>query len=195
MSTKNIAIVYHSGFGHTAKVAQAVAEGVKSFKDTHVDVIKADTITDAQWGKLDAADAIIFGAPTYMGGVSAPFKTFIDATSKKWFTLAWKDKIAAGFTNSASYSGDKLASLQQLMILAMQHGMIWVGQSEMGPKLKDLEVPALDAINRVGSYCGLMTQSNALSPADIVPPVGDLETAKIFGKRIAEVTARLAKAA
>jgi multimeric flavodoxin WrbA len=195
MSGKNIAIVYHSGFGHTAKVAQAVAAGAKQAKNSKVDVIKADTITEAEWSLLDAADAIIFGAPTYMGSVSGPFKMFMDATSKRWFTMAWKDKIAAGFTNSASYSGDKLASLQQLMVLAMQHGMIWVGQSEQSPKLKDLDLVPMDAINRVGSFSGLMTQSNALSPADIVPPVGDLETAKLFGKRVADIAGRLSKSA
>ena len=188
--SKIVSVVYHSGYGHTAKVAEAVAAGAKLAANTTVHLLKADTLTDAEWETLDTSDAIIMGAPTYMGGVSAPFKTFIDATSKRWFTAAWKDKIAAGFTNSASYSGDKLASLQQLMILAMQHGMIWVGQAEGSPKLGGTDVPAIDAINRVGSYSGLMTQSNALSGPDIVPPVGDLETAKLFGKRVAEITAK-----
>ena len=188
--SKTVSVVYHSGYGHTAKVAEAVAAGAKLAANTTVHLFKAEELTEEQWTTLDQSDAIIMGAPTYMGGVSAPFKTFIDATSKRWFTSAWKDKIAAGFTNSASYSGDKLASLQQLMILAMQHGMIWVGQSEQSPKLGGTDVPPLDAINRVGSFSGLMTQSNALSGPDIVPPSGDLETAKLFGKRVAEITAR-----
>jgi len=189
--SKVISVVYHSGYGHTAKVAEAVASGAKVDGVT-VNLLKADALSDADWATLDASHAIIFGAPTYMGGVSAQFKTFIDATSKRWFTLAWKDKIAAGFTNSGSYSGDKLSSLQQLMILAMQHGMIWVGQAESAPQLGGTEVPSLDAINRVGSFSGLMTQANAKSPADIMPPAGDLETARRFGKRVAETTKRFA---
>jgi NAD(P)H dehydrogenase (quinone) len=188
--SKTVSVVYHSGYGHTAKVAEAVAAGAKLAADTTVHLLKADTLTDAEWETLDKSDAIIMGAPTYMGGVSAPFKAFIDASSKRWFTFAWKDKIAAGFTNSASYSGDKLASLQQLMILAMQQGMIWVGNAEMPPQLAGTDTMPMDAINRVGSFSGLMTQSNALSGADIVPPSGDIETAKRFGKRVAEITAK-----
>ena len=188
--TVSIAIAYHSGYGHTAKVAESVAEGAKSVAGTTVHLIKVDAITDADWAVLDAANAIVFGAPTYMGGPSAQFKTFADATSKRWFTLAWKDKIAAGFTNSGSLSGDKLASLQQLSILAMQHGMIWVGQTESAPVLEGTQVAQIDAVNRIGSYSGLMTQANQKAGPDIAPGVGDLHTATLFGKRIAEVTAR-----
>ena len=188
--TSSIAIAYHSGYGHTAKVAEAIAEGAKSVAGAMVHLIKVDTISEADWATLDAANTIIFGAPTYMGGPSAQFKTFADATSKRWFTLAWKDKIAAGFTNSGSLSGDKLASLQQLSILAMQHGMIWVGQTESAPVLDGTQEVVVDMVNRLGSFSGLMTQSNHKAGPDIAPGAGDLQTAKLFGKRIAEVTAR-----
>ncbi len=188
-----LSVIYHSGYGHTAKVAEAVAAGAK-IDGVTVNLIKADGISEADWATLDASHAIVFGAPTYMGGVSAQFKTFIDATSKRWFTGAWKDKLAAGFTNSGSYSGDKLASLQQLMHLAMQQSMIWVGQAEAAPSLSGTEIPPLDAVNRLSSSTGLMTQSNHKAPADIAPPAGDLETARRFGKRIAEATLRWNKA-
>ena len=188
-----IAIVYHSGYGHTAKVAQAVAEGAKAANGgSQVDVIPADSISDGDWSKLDAADAIIFGSPTYMGSASAPFKAFMDATSGRWMHQKWKNKIAAGFTNSGSLSGDKMVTLQQLITLSMQHGMIWVGQAEAGPQPKGMEVAGSDQINRVGSYSGLMTQSNN-EGSDIAPPSGDLETAKRFGARVVEVTKRFSK--
>lgn len=187
---KIVSVVYHSGYGHTAKVAEAVVAGAKAAGAT-ANLIKADGISDADWATLDGSDAIIFGAPTYMGGVSAQFKTFADATSKRWFTLAWKDKIAAGFTNSGSYSGDKLSSLQYLATLAAQHGMIWVGQAEPAPVLSEAQIPTHDDINRIGSWLGLMTQANSKAPADIAPPAGDLETAKRFGKRVADITAKM----
>lgn len=186
-----VAIVYHSGYGHTAKVAEAIAAGVKD-GGAAVTLYKADTLQEADWNALDAADAIVFGAPTYMGGVSAPFKTFIDATSGRWFHKKWQNKIAAGFTNSGSYSGDKLSSLIQLAVLAAQQGMIWVGQSELPTQVKGIEGPDSNQINRLGSSLGLMTQSNNESP-ETVPPKGDLETAKIFGKRIATITAQFVK--
>jgi NAD(P)H dehydrogenase (quinone) len=191
--TSSIAIVYHSGYGHTEKVAQAVADGVTQHK-ANPTLIKADSITDAQWDVLDQADAIIFGAPTYMGSVSGPFKVFMDQTSRKWGEQKWKDKIAAGFTNSASYSGDKLNSLQQLVTLAMQHGMIWVGQAERAPQFGANDMPDAERINRLGSWTGLMTQSNHSNGPDIAPEKGDLETARLFGQRIATITETFKKA-
>ena len=184
-----IAVVYHSGYGHTAKVAETIVEAATS-AGAKAELIKADTITDAEWDILDQSQAIIFGAPTYMGSVSGPFKVFMDATSKKWIGRDWKDKIAGGFTNSGSYSGDKFNSLQQLITLAMQHAMVWVGQAELPPTFDAGEMPDPDKINRLGSFGGLMTQSNHKQGADATPGAGDLETAKIFARRIVAITER-----
>ena len=104
----NIAIVYHSGFGHTKVVAEHVAKGAASIAGTTANLFKAEDLASPDsgpWEELARADAIIFGAPTYMGSASAPMKQFLDASSKVWFTQGWKDKIAAGFTNSAAWSG------------------------------------------------------------------------------------------
>jgi multimeric flavodoxin WrbA len=122
-----VAVIHHSGYGHTAKQAEAVARGASSTANTESLSIKVDDI-DQYWDRLETVDAIIFGAPTYMGSASAQFKTFMDATSKTVFAKGgkWANKVAAGFTNSASRSGDKLATLQQLTIFAAQHGMHWV---------------------------------------------------------------------
>jgi len=190
--TKNISVLYHSGYGHTAKVAEAVAAGAKiSNTNVHIHAIDSEgNLSEAAWQALDSSDAIIMGSPTYMGGPSWQFKKFADASSKRWMSQTWKNKIAAGFTNSGSYSGDKLASLQQIWVLAMQQGMIWVGQAEMPPTFDGLEVPSIEAINRLGSSSGLMTQSNHKSGPDIAPPKGDLQTAITFGKRIAEITVK-----
>lgn len=71
--------------------------------------------------------------------------------------------------------------------------MIWVGLGELPPSFEGLEVPSVETINRVGSFSGLMTQSNHKSGPDIAPPKGDLETAKIFGKRVAVIAERFRK--
>jgi NAD(P)H dehydrogenase (quinone) len=174
-----IVVIYHSGYGHTAKVAEAVSMGASEVHGAQVTLLNLDTLDDAGWSVLDEADAIIFGAPTYMGGVSASFKTFMDATSKRWLKQAWKDKVAAGFTNASTLGGDNLSSLYQLMVFAMQHSMIWVGTGVM--KRGD--------INRAGAMVGLMTQSENDSP-EVTPPKEDLETARLFGVRVAEATTR-----
>ena len=188
---KQIAVIHHSGYGHTAKVADAVAQGLTSggTKAVSLTIDAQGNLSDEAWAALDSADGIIFGTPTYMGGPSWQFKKFADASSRRWMKQQWKNKIAAGFTNSGSLSGDKLATLQQLITLAMQHGMVWVGANEQAPAPKGADVPQATDINRMGSYSGLMTQSNNES-SDIVPPSGDLETARRFGKRIAEITAK-----
>src|ERR1700712_2456220 len=94
-----ISIVYHSGYGHTKKVAEAVAE---SSGGTLIAIDAEGNLPEGGWEQLAAADAIVFGTPTYMGGPSWQFKKFADASSKPWFTQAWKNKLAAGFTNSAT---------------------------------------------------------------------------------------------
>lgn len=187
MSVK-VSVVYHSGYGHTAKVANHVAEGAKQHQDAEVHIINLEALDDAAWATIDSSDAIIFGAPTYMGSVSSKMKEFMEKASGRWFKQVWKDKIAAGFTNSQGLSGDKLNSLFQLYVNAMQHSMIWVGFAQLAPSKTGIEYPGTDEVNRLSSYSGLMTQSNNDSP-DVTPPSGDLEGAKIFGERVAKIAA------
>jgi NAD(P)H dehydrogenase (quinone) len=179
-----IAIVYHSGYGHTQRLAQAVAEG----SGGQLIAIDADgNLPAGAWEQLDAADAIIFGAPTYMGSVSWQFKKFADASSRPWFKQAWKDKLFAGFTNSASMNGDKFSSLSYMMTLAMQHGGLWVG---LGVLPSNSKAATRNDPNFLGSYSGAIAQSPSDgSVADMLP--GDLETAKGLGRRVAEVASRL----
>lgn len=181
---KNIAILYHSGFGHTEVLAQAILRGVETIDGVAGQLIKAEDATD-NLENLDKFDGIIFGSPTYMGSVSAPFKAFMDASSKSWFNQKWKNKIAAGFTNSHSLSGDKLNVLIQLAIFAAQHGMIWVGQAELNGS-PDGKAGDENAVNRIGSMLGVMAQSENDSP-EVTPPKGDLKTAEILGQRVAKV--------
>ncbi|MBX3656176.1 MAG: flavodoxin family protein [Ramlibacter sp.] len=176
-------VVYHSGYGHTQRMAQAVAEGAGA----SLVAIDADGhLPEGGWDALAEADAIIFGSPTYMGSVSWQFKKFADASSKVWFAQGWKDKIAAGFTNSAGMSGDKQGTLTTLFTLAMQHSMIWVSQGLMPANTKGAR---RDDPNYLVSYSGAMAQSPSDGGASDMA-AGDLETARQFGQRVAEVAAR-----
>lgn len=178
-----IVVLYHSGYGHTQKQAEAVRDGAKSVNSTEVSLISVGEVDD-NWDMLGAADAIIFGSPTYMGSVSAQFKEFMDKSSKVWFELGWKDKLAAGFTNSSSLSGDKLATLQALSILAAQHGMVWVSLGL--PAGNNSSTGSPEDLNRIGSYLGAMAQSNADQGPEDGPSQSDLRTAKHLGQRVAE---------
>ena len=180
-----IVVVFHSGYGHTAKVAQAVAEGSGG---ALLAIDAEGNLPAGGWEQLAAAKAIVFGSPTYMGSVSWQFKKFADASSKPWFTQAWKDKIAAGFTNSATMNGDKLSTLHYLFTLSQQHGMLWLGTGMMPSNSK---AATRNDLNYVGSSSGLMTTTPSDASSDEMVP-GDLATARAFGQRIAQSVSRIA---
>jgi NAD(P)H dehydrogenase (quinone) len=176
----NIVIVFHSGYGHTQRVAQAVADSAGA----QLLAIDADgNLPEGGWELLAAADMIVFGSPTYMGGVSWQFKKFADASSKVWFTQGWKDKLFAGFTNSATMNGDKVTTIAYLWTLAMQHSGLWVS---MGILPTNNKAATRESMNYVGGYGGLLTQSPSdASPAEMFK--GDFDTARAFGERLAAV--------
>lgn len=182
LSAKSLAIVYHSPYGHTAKVAQHIAQGATQVGAT----VHLMNIENINWDVLDQADAILFGCPTYMGNLTSGLKLFMEQSSKRWLARTWQGKLAAGFTNGGGLSGDKLAVLQQINLFAMQHGMLWTGLPLMptGRNTEDL--------NRMSSFLGLMTQSDN-APTDITPPKGDLETAIWFGEYVALLLIRISK--
>jgi NAD(P)H dehydrogenase (quinone) len=180
-----VAIVYHSQQGHTKKVAEAVERGAKKASGEVTLIAVEELVQDAPaWAVLDEADAIIFGAPTYMGSMSAAFKAFAEATVGRWFHRTWQDKLAAGFTTSGSMSGDKLNMLQGLVILSAQHGMIWVSLGLVPPNVLDEHGPKADDINRSGAFLGAMGSSFSVAP-EVSPSVGDVKTAEHLGERVA----------
>lgn len=185
-----VAIVYHSGFGHTAVLAAEVAQGVEESGARALLLRVEDGQTDFSqtFGQIASADAVIFGTPTYMGTVSAPMKAFMDASARPYFTKEWKDKLAAGFTVSGSPSGDKLNTLTTLAIYAAQHGMVWIGTGQ-NPGNNDDHSAATDVENRLGSFIGAMAQAANDSP-EVTPGAGDRATARSLGARVAVAAAR-----
>lgn len=185
------AVIYFSGYGHTAKQAEAVykgADSVPGHTSTLIAIDKNGNITDADWETLKAADAILFGSPTYMGSVAWQFKKFADDSSKPWFTQDWKNKIAGGFTNSASMNGDKFSTIAYLFTLAMQHSMIWVGPGLLPSSTK---AATRNDVNWLGGFAGALAQSPSDSSAEEAPHPSDLETSSLLGVRVAEMTKKI----
>ncbi|MDR6955602.1 multimeric flavodoxin WrbA [Ancylobacter sp. 3268] len=185
-----VAIVFHSGYGHTARQAEAVRRGVEKVPGVSVLYLTSEE-AQARLDDLSGADAIIFGAPTYMGSASAPFKAFMDTTSSVFVSGAWRDKIAAGFTNSASRSGDKLSTLMQLAILAAQLGMHWVNLGLLPGN--NLSTGSEADLNRLGFFLGAGSQSNADEGPEVAPPQSDLLTAEHLGERVAMVALQMVR--
>lgn len=173
----SIAVIYHSNYGHTKRVAEAVVTGTRQqLPETQA---RAIDVHDVDWDFLDAADLLVFGSAVYMGSVTAEFKTFMDETSKRWYHRQWEGKWAAGFANSGGLSGDKLAVLQQICLYTMQHGMNWIGLPLMPTGHNDTD------LNRLSSFLGLMTQSGDAPPEE-TPCQGDIDTAIWFGDHLAK---------
>ncbi|HAK96014.1 MAG TPA: NADPH-dependent FMN reductase [Planctomycetes bacterium] len=185
-----VVIVYHSGYGHTEALANAVLDGAKSVAGVTAALIPAAE-AEKRIAELDAADALIFGCPTYMGSASAEFKKFMEATSKLWAEQRWKDKLAAGFTNSGSQSGDKLATLLQLAVFAAQHGMLWISLGLLPGN--NASTASIEDLNRLGAFLGAMAQSNIDQGSDAAPPPADRATARHLGARVAGLALRFAR--
>ena len=183
-----IAIVYHSAHGHTEHVARHVLEGARSASHVDAVLLRAQDLLQTP-DLLIPFDGVILGSPTYLGGVSGPFKGFMDATGRLWRQQALKGKLAAGFTVSSLPAGDKQSTLLSMFVFAMQHGMLWVGNPFLPEQHQG--VPEAEAVNRLGSWSGLMAQAGHGSAADAFSP-GDTKTARQFGRHFADTLARVA---
>ncbi|WP_102145404.1 flavodoxin family protein [Mycobacterium hubeiense] len=187
IAAPTVAIAYHSGFGHTAVLADAVAAGARD-AGADVTVIAVDRMTDEDWDVLDGADGIVFGCATYMGNVSAGFQAFAEKTGRRCQNGSWRDKVAAGFTNSGAKSGDKLNTLTSLAIFAAQHHMHWVNLG-LGAGWNSTTGSEHD-LNRLGSWLGATAQTDVdVSPEQVHP--ADVETCRHLGRRVTLVTRQL----
>jgi NAD(P)H dehydrogenase (quinone) len=181
----SVAVIFHSGQGHTATLAHAVLKGVEAAGGNGA-LFDADSAI-LRLSELEQFDGLVFGSPTYMGSVSANFKLFMEES--RLARGQWRDKVAAGFTNSASQSGDKLNTLVQLAIFAAQHGMLWVS---LGLKAGNNSTQgSVDDLNRLGSFLGAMAQSNVDENAEFAPPQSDRDTAFNLGQRVAQIAQQL----
>jgi multimeric flavodoxin WrbA len=191
-----VSVVYHSVHGHTRVLAERLADGARLVPgaQVHLVEIQAEDVVAGRWhdeevmALLKRSDAIVFGSPTLMGGVSAVFKAFMEAAFYPFTDQGWKDKLAGGFTMSASQSGDKLMVLEHLAVFAMQMGMQWIGVGDMPGN--NWSGGTRDDVNRLGSWLGLMSQSHADLGSEQAGSHGDLITAQRYGERIARLTQR-----
>lgn len=184
---KNLAVIYHSAHGHTEHIARHVLEGATSVPNIEVHLLKAEELAKTPETLLNF-DGYVFGSPTYLSGVTSQFKAFMDATGRIWRNQQLKGKLAAGFTVSSLPAGDKQSTLLSMFVFAMQHGMLWAGNPILPEQHSG--VPYDEAANRLGSWSGMMAQAAHGAPADSFM-VGDIKTARMFGKHFGETLHRV----
>ncbi len=188
-----IAIIYFSKTDVTGQLARAIAAGVEqqgikqqgeceilSHRIEGSEIIEGRFVNPNLMDELAEYDAIIFGSPTYMGGVAAQFKAFADASSESWYHQKWANKVAAGFTSGGALNGDQSCTLQYLQTFAYQHGMMWVGLD----KISNSEEQNL---NRYGVQGGIVAQGGE----DGQLHASDVATAEYLGKRVAMLVDKL----
>lgn len=182
-----VAVVYFTKTDVTGQLAQAVISGIKEHDDVEViehrihgtEIVEGRFENSLLFESILGCDAVIMGSPTYMGGVSAQFKAFADASSEYWSEQQWANKVAAGFTCGSALNGDQSNSLQYLSTLASQHGMYWVGL-DAAHGYRDF------GLNRLGCQLGVVAQS-INSIADEV----DIASARYLGSRVTQLVKRL----
>ncbi|WP_068830034.1 flavodoxin family protein [Pseudomonas sp. BMS12] len=184
---KKVAIIYHSAHGHTEFIAEQILAGIATVPSVQADLLQAQALLKEPDALLEY-DGFILGSSTYFGGVSAPFKAFMDATGPLWRHQRLRGRLAAGFSVSSLASGDKQSTLLSLFVFAMQHGLLWVGNPVLPEQLNG--VPENEAANRLGSWSGLMAQAEKASPGHAFVP-GDIKTARMFGVTFAKTLLRM----
>jgi NAD(P)H dehydrogenase (quinone) len=150
-----ILVLYHSTYGHTERMAEAVAEGARSVEGATVDVRRAPELVPEELAKksgykLDQAapiakpeeladyDAVIVGAGTRYGTAASQMRNFLDQTGPLWAKGALVGKVGSAFTSTATQHGGQETTLIGLIQTLLHHGMLiaglpyaWQGQSRM----------------------------------------------------------------
>lgn len=178
---KTVAIIYHSRQGYTQFIAQQIQMGILSQENIEVDLLSSEHLVENP-EILNQYDGLIWGSPTYLGGVSSKLKQLMDATGPLWKKQSFKGKLAAGFTVSSLPAGDKQSTLISIFTFCMQHGMLWVGNPILPEQHQG--VAYAKAANRLGSWSGLMAQAEHGSNAHGFDE-GDIKTAQQFGENFA----------
>jgi NAD(P)H dehydrogenase (quinone) len=162
-----VLILFDSRGGLTERLAEAVAEGVRSVPGAELRYRRVD---DARAEELLEIDALILGSPNW-SGMTGKLKVWMDGTGELWETGDLAGKVGACFTAGWSRSGGTEATLLQLMHLILSHGMLFIG------------LPWSERMRRSGSYYGATAHGEVTDD--------DREQARALGRRVAETAVRL----
>ena len=201
-----ILIVFYSTYGHVYKMAQAVAEGVKTVKGAEVEIRRVpETLPQEvleKMGAVDAqkafsqipectvddltkADAVIFGTPTRFGNMCGQMRQFLDATGQLWASGSLVGKVGSVFTSTATQHGGQESTILTFHVTLLHHGFVLVGlpyafQGQM----------RMDEITG-GSPYGASTIAGG--DGTRMPSENELEAARFQGKHVANIASKLAK--
>jgi len=131
-------ISYHSDYGNTKKMADAIAAGMKASQPNIHIVLK--NAADTELDDLQHADIIIFGTSVHMGSMAWPLKKLIDQAGKLWMDGSLEGKVGGVFATGGGFGGAG-GGVEQTMISLysnfLEHGMIVIGFPKSLPGYAD----------------------------------------------------------
>ena len=201
-----ILIVFYSTYGHVYKMAQAIAEGVKTVEGAEVEIRRVpetlpqevlekmgavgaqnafSQIPECTVDELAEADAVIFGTPTRFGNMCGQMRQFLDATGQLWANGSLVGKVGSVFTSTATQHGGQESTILTFHVTLLHHGFVVVGlpysfQGQM----------RIDEITG-GSPYGASTIAGG--DGSRMPSENELEAARFQGKHVAGIASKLAK--
>ena len=195
-----VLVLYYSTYGHVETMAMAVAEGARE-EGAEVAVKRVPELMPVEvarkaGAKLDQAapiatvdelasyDAIIFGTPTRFGNMAAQMRNFLDQTGGLWVKGGLIGKIGSVFASTASQHGGQETTITSFHTTLLHHGMIIVGVPYSSPELTNLkEITG-------GTPYGATTVAN--TDGSRQPSANELALARVQGRRVASIAAKLA---
>jgi NAD(P)H dehydrogenase (quinone) len=206
MTPVKIKIVFYSMYGHTYRMAEAVAEGAREVQDAEVQMLQVpelvpDDILERSGAKqtrsvfghipiakpddLADADAVIFGTPTRFGNMCAQMHNFLDQTGLLWAQNALVGKVGSVFTSTGLQHGGQETTITSFHITLLHHGMIIVGVP-----YSEKRQMAIDEITG-GSPYGASTIAGP--DGSRMPSKNELDIARFQGRHVASIASKLAR--
>jgi len=200
-----IKIVFYSMYGHTYKMAEAVAEGAREITGAEVEILQVaelvpDSVLEESGAKkareafahiptakpedLADADAIIFGTPTRFGNMCAQMRNFLDQTGGLWAQGALVGKVGSVFASTGTQHGGQETTLTSFHSTLLHQGMVVVGLPYSEARQMTLEEIS------GGSPYGATTIAG--TDGSRMPSENELTMARFQGRHVADIAKRLA---
>ncbi|KAH7882843.1 putative 1,4 benzoquinone reductase [Phlebopus sp. FC_14] len=200
MSPPRVAIVIYSLYGHIAKLAEAVKEGITStggaatiyqiqetLSEDILKLVKAPPRPDYPIllpDDLVNFDAFLFGVPTRYGNFPVQWKAFWDATGPLWSKGALAGKMCGVFVSTGTQGGGQEVTIANTLSTFVHHGMIYVplGYKYTFPQLSNLTEIHGGSSWGAGTYAG--------TDGSRQPSALELEIASLQGKGFWEIASK-----
>ena len=196
-----VLVLYYSMYGHIERMAEAIAEGVRTVDGVEVTIKRVPEIIPEDRAlsmgvKLDQKapiatveelpnyDAIIFGTPTRFGNMAAQMRNFLDQTGKLWMEGSLIGKLASVFTSTATQHGGQETTITSFHTTLLHHGMVISGVP--------YSCKGLMAMNEISGGSPYGASTLAGPDGKRMPSDNELDIARFQGKHVAQLAKRLA---